>query len=144
MSPAGLDLLKRSEGCVLTCYADPIGVPTIGYGHILNMTPADIGRTRITEAEAEDLLRESDLPRYEAAVERMVRVPMTQGHFDALVDFAFNLGIGALANSTLLRLFNAGDTDGASKQFGRWVHAGAGILPGLVTRREAERKLFLS
>lgn len=144
MSPAGLDLLKRSEGCILTCYADPVGVPTIGYGHTLTVVKADIGRKTISSDEAERLLVEDDLPRYEAAVQALVHVPMTQGQFDALVDFAYNLGCAALANSTLLRLFNAGDTDGASKQFGRWVHAGAGILPGLVTRREAERLLFLS
>lgn len=73
---------------------------------------------------------------------RNVKVPLSQGQFDALTSFTFNLGAGALASSTLLKKLNAGDCAGAQKEFGRWVHAGGEVLQGLVRRRAAEAKLF--
>lgn len=143
-SAAGIALIKESEALRLTAYFDSEGVPTIGWGHTLNVVKADVGVKTITEAEAETLFLVDDLPRYEAAVNVVVKVPINQGQYDALVDFAFNLGGGALANSTLLRKLNRGDTEGAAQEFARWVHGvGGDILPGLVTRRAAERALFL-
>lgn len=99
-----------------------------------------MGQT-ITQQQADDYLRR-DVRQFERAVARQVRVPLTQGQFDALVSFAFNLGEGALAQSTLLRLLNAGDYAGAAAQFDRWNKAGGRVLPGLVRRRAAERALF--
>jgi hypothetical protein len=95
----------------------------------------------ITKEEAEKLLRK-DVARFEDAVNSLVKVSLNQGQFDALVSFAFNLGSGALAESTLLRLLNAGDYEGAAAQFDRWVKAGAVTLEGLVRRRNAEEALF--
>lgn len=104
ISQAGLDLIKRSEGFRAETYLDVAGYPTIGYGHKLKAGEQyDHG---ITEATATVML-EQDIQGAEAAVGRLVHVAMTQGQFDALVDFVFNLGSGALAGSTLLKDLNA-------------------------------------
>lgn len=137
ISKAGLDLIKQFEGLYLNAYRCPAGVPTIGYGHTAGVA---MGQT-ITQQQADDYLRR-DVRQLERAVARLVTVPLTQGQFDALVSFAFNLGEGALAQSTLLRLLNAGDYAGAAAQFDRWNKAGGRVLPGLVRRRAAERALF--
>jgi lysozyme len=137
-SSAGLALTKSFEGLRLTAYQDAGGVWTIGYGH----TGPDVkpGQT-ITEAEATELLL-ADLQTAVRCVNGAVRVPLTQGQFDALVDFAYNAGRGNLLHSTLLRSVNAGDFAGAEAQFGLWVHAGGKVEPGLVRRRAAEAALF--
>lgn len=137
ISKAGLDLIKQFEGLYLKAYRCPAGVPTIGYGHTAGVA---MGQT-ITQQQADDYLRR-DVRQFERAVARLVTVPLTQGQFDALVSFAFNIGDGALAQSTLLRLLNAGDYAGAAAQFDRWNKAGGRVLPGLVRRRAAERALF--
>ena len=139
ISKAGLDLIKQFEGLYLKAYRCPAGVPTIGYGHTAGVA---MGQT-ITQQQADDYLRR-DVRQFERAVARLATVPLTQGQFDALVSFAFNLGEGALAQSTLLRLLNAGDYAGAAAQFDRWNKAGGRVLPGLVRRRAAERALFES
>ncbi|ARS54313.1 lysozyme [Kushneria konosiri] len=138
-SQNGLDLIKASEGLELTAYRDSVGVPTIGYGHTLNVKMGDV----ITASRAESLLQ-SDLRRFEAAVNRMVVVEINQNQFDALVSLCFNVGNAAIKSSTLLRLLNAGDYLGAADQFPRWVYAGGVKLNGLVKRRAAERDLFLA
>ena len=137
ISKAGLDLIKQFEGLYLNAYRCPAGVPTIGYGHTAGVA---MGQT-ITQQQADDYLRR-DVRQFERAVARQVSVPLTQGQFDALVSFAFNLGEGALAQSTLLRLLNAGDYSGTAAQFDRWVYASGKKLSGLVKRRAAERALF--
>ena len=141
-SDAGIALIKEFEGCELVCYADAVKVPTIGYGHTLGLMRSDVGVKTITQDEAERLLRQDDLPRYEAGVSAVVKVPLDQHQFDALVSFAYNLGVGALAGSTLLRKLNAKDYGGAAAKFPRWVRAGNQVLPGLVRRRAAEQALF--
>ena len=137
ISKVGLDLIKQFEGLYLNSYRCPAGIPTIGYGHTAGVA---MGQT-ITQQQADDYLRR-DVRQFERAVSRQVTVPLTQGQFDALVSFAFNLGEGALAQSTLLRLLNAGDYAGAAAQFDRWNKAAGRVLPGLVRRRAAERALF--
>lgn len=97
----------------------------------------------ITEQQAEVLLSK-DLTLFEKGVTSLVKVPLTQGQFDALVSFAFNLGLGRLAKSTLLRKVNAGDHAGAAQEFGKWVFAAGNRLRGLVLRREAEALLYAS
>lgn len=136
-SPACVALVKVSEGCRLTAYRDSVGVWTIGYGHTRGVRQ---GQT-ITQDEAEALLLD-DLDLAAAQVRGMVTVPLTQGQFDALCDFVFNLGAGRLRDSTLLRLLNQGRYGEAAVQFKFWVMAGGKPLPGLVTRRAAERALF--
>jgi lysozyme len=135
----GLELIKSSEGCVLYTYDDGVGIPTIGYGHTKGVT---WGQT-ITQSEAEELLKQ-DLYYFEKEVTRLVTVPLTDNQFSALVSFAFNVGTGAFAESTLLRFLNDGDYIGASEQFGRWVNGGGKEMAGLVFRRSLERELFLT
>ena len=138
VSDAGLRLVKDCEGCRLTPYRDSVGVWTDGYGNTHGVIP---GGPPIGQAKADaDLMR--NLSGAEADVARLATVALTQGQFDALVSFVFNLGAGALAGSTLLRKLNAGDAAGAAAEFGKWVHAGSEVLPGLVTRRAKERALF--
>ncbi len=133
----GLDLIKSFEGLRLKAYQDSVGVWTIGYGHTGGVKP---GQT-ITKAQAEAFLK-SDTGWAQDAVRKSVKVPLTQGQFDALTSFTFNLGAGALKSSTLLKKLNAKDYAGAQKEFGKWVHAGGQVLQGLVRRRAAEAAMF--
>lgn len=137
LSQNGLDLIKGFEGLRLSAYQDSAGVWTIGYGHTGNVRPGD----RITQAQAEALLQK-DTAWAQQAVRDQVKVPLSQGQFDALTSFTFNLGAGALEKSTLLKKLNAGDYAGAQAEFGKWVHAGGQVLQGLVRRRAAEADLF--
>jgi lysozyme len=139
MSPsdACIALVKASEGCRLTAYRDPASILTIGYGSTGGIHQ---GQT-ITQEQADAMLLD-DLEDAAQQVSRLVTVPLTQGQFDSLVDFCFNLGAGRFRDSTLLRLLNQGNYQGASAQFGFWVLSGGEPLPGLVKRRAAERALF--
>lgn len=145
-SDAGIAAIKAHEGLRLEAYKDPgsaTGLPiTIGHGSTRRMdgSPWILG-DRITEAEAEALLRR-DLEASERAVAELVTVPLNQAQFDALVSFVFNVGAGAFKSSTMLRLLNAGDYQGAAAQFGRWVYNDGQVLAGLERRRAAERALF--
>ena len=139
ISDAGLKLIMDSEGLRLKAYQDSVGVWTIGYGHTKGVAEG----LEINEADARDLLLE-DVKSSEDCVTDNVQVALTQGQYDALVSFVFNLGCGAFHGSTLLHELNAGNYKAAAEQFGRWVHAGSEVLPGLVTRRANEKALFLS
>jgi lysozyme len=139
LSAAGLELLKRSEGFRGRTYLDVAGYPTIGYGHRL-LHPESFS-SGIDEAQAAEILA-SDVRDAEQAVERLVKVQLNQGQFDALVDFVFNLGQGRLANSTLLADLNASKYDAAGAQLLRWDHAGAQENAGLKARRQAEFELW--
>jgi lysozyme len=134
----GLALTEQYEGCRLTAYQDQVGVWTVGYGH----TGADVtpGLT-ITQAEAEALLAK-DVLAAARCVNTMVKLRLTQGEFDALVDFVFNLGPGNFLRSTLLTALNAGDLARAAAQFECWDRAGGVIVAGLLRRRQAELGLF--
>jgi lysozyme len=138
-SAAGLELLKQSEGFRSHSYIDVAGFPTIGYGHRLR--PSENFSNGIQEAQAAEILS-NDVRGAEEAVTRLVKVPMAQGQFDALVDFVFNLGQGKLASSTLLKELNAGKYDAASEQLLCWDHAGAREIASLKARREAEYRLW--
>ena len=137
LSSKGLQLIKEFEGLRLTSYFCAANVLTIGYGSTGSHVKP--GMT-ITENEAEKLLQK-DLVRFEDSVNTLVKVPLTQGQYDALVSFAFNCGTSAFAESTLLRLVSSGDHKGAAEQFKRWTNKG---LAGLIRRRKAEETLFLS
>lgn len=140
ISQKGLDLVKSFEGLRLKAYYDSIGVLTIGFG---STGPHVKSGMMITAEQAEDLLRD-DVSRFEACVSKQVTVPLSQNQFDALVSFAFNLGCGNLASSTLLKKLNTKDYAGASLEFPKWNRAGGRVLTGLTRRREAEKALFLS
>ena len=139
LNQAGLDLIESFEGLRLTAYEDGTGVLTIGFGHTGGVTPGET----ITQEQAEEFLK-SDVAGAETSVENLVEVDLTPNQFAALVSFTFNLGGGALAGSTLLALVNSKEFDAAAQQFGRWVYADGQELEGLVRRRAAEAKLFLT
>jgi len=136
-SEKGFELIKHFEGLRLHAYQCSAHVWTIGYGHTAGVQPGD----NIIAEQADAFLRQ-DITESERNVGRYVTAPLTQGQFDALVSFVFNLGAGNLHSSTLLKKLNAGDYSGAAEEFPRWVNAGGKKLPGLVQRREAEKALF--
>lgn len=139
VSNNGINLVKRFEGLELKAYRDSVGILTIGYGHTHAVKAGDV----ITGEQADVFLRE-DLQVAELTINTNVKVKLTQGQFDALVSFVFNLGSGNFVKSTLIRKLNAGDYAGAANEFGKWVNAGGKKLPGLVKRRAAEREVFLT
>lgn len=134
-----VDLVARFEGYAAEPYVCPAGKQTIGYGHV--MRPGEVFELPLAEPDARALLR-TDLAKFAAGVAKLVTRTLEPHQFDALVSFAFNVGIGALATSTLLKKVNAGDHAGAAAEFGRWVHGGGQVLPGLVARRQAEADLY--
>ncbi|HEY9880348.1 MAG TPA: lysozyme [Leptolyngbyaceae cyanobacterium] len=144
INAAGLEIIKHFEGVRLKAYQDSVGVWTIGYGHTSMAGPPNVtpGLT-ISSAEAENILKR-DLGVFEKGVDAAVTVTPNSDQFSALVSFAFNVGLGNLRSSTLLKKFNAGDARGAAEEFLRWSYAGGKQLPGLLRRRNAERALFLS
>lgn len=136
-SKDALSLVEKFEGCELEAYQDSGGVWTIGYGHTHNVFKG----MKITLEEAEQFAAD-DLEVAEIFVNRIVTVQLTQGEFDALVDFAFNLGPVALQKSTLLELINKGEYLLAADQFERWDRCGGKVLAGLLRRRCAEAAIF--
>lgn len=141
ISQAGVDFLKKEEGLRLDKYLDSAGHETIGYGH--KIVPPEFFPMRITEATAETLLRR-DLQRFESAIHSLVKVPITQNMYDALVSWAYNVGEGeeGAAGSTLIKKLNKRDYQGAADELLRWKFAGG--EPILLERRKRERKVFLA
>lgn len=138
ISQGGIDLVKSFELCRLHAFKPtPNDVWTIGWGRTRGVKEGDF----CTQEQADQWLLE-DLGDAENCVNKLVTVPMTQGEFDALVSFAYNLGCMALRGSTLLRKLNASDYDGAAEEFKKWNHQGKEVLAGLTKRRTAEQELF--
>jgi lysozyme len=137
----GIALIKRFEGFKLHIYPDAAGLPTIGYGHLLKAGEAELFKNGITEAAAEALLIK-DVLVAEKAVLRLITVELTNGQFDALVSFAFNLGGGALQRSTLRRKVNREEHQDVPAEFLKWVWAGGKKMKGLIRRRTAEAQLY--
>jgi len=137
----GIDLIKHFESLFLKAYQDAVGVWTIGWGHTgLKHNDGTVckGRT-ITEDEATELLRH-DLRSFAERVTKLVKVPLNDDQFSALVSFDFNTG--SLHKSTLLKLLNKGDYAGAAAEFPKWNKAGGQVLRGLTRRRKSEQNLF--
>lgn len=139
-SERGLEFIAEHEGLSLVAYPDPAtgGDPwTIGHGRAHGVKPGDT----CTAEQALEWLRE-DVREAEQAIERLVKVDLTQSQFDALVSFVFNLGAGNFGSSTLLKMLNAGNFEGAEGQFQRWDKAAGRVMAGLTKRRHAEAALF--
>ncbi len=137
----GIQSLKELEGFRAKAYKDTGGVWTIGYGTIKWLgKPVEAGQT-ITDKEAV-LALQADLAWAQTAVNQLVRVPLKQHMFDALVSFVYNIGETAFSKSTLLRLLNEGKYDQAANEFKRWNQDNGKIIPGLVSRRKVEESLF--
>lgn len=137
----GLELIKKYEGFSEKPYRCPGGKWTIGYGHVI-LYHEKKSLTKVTKKQAEELLK-NDVKIAEQCVDRFVSVPLDGDQFSALVSFVYNLGGGNFHRSTLRRLLNMCNYDGAAKEFPRWNRAGGRVLRGLTKRRLDEQKLFL-
>jgi len=151
-----IHMIMHHEGVRSKPYQCPALLWTVGVGHVIDPTharvpvaerkalPIPAGWDRVlSNDEIMDILKK-DLNRFEQGVERLIKVPLTQGQFDALVSFSFNVGLGNLQNSTLRMKVNREDFESASEQFLVWTKAGGKVLKGLVTRRTDEQALFVS
>jgi len=136
-SESGVVFIEGMEGLRLNAYQDRVGVWTNGYGNTHGVVPG----STITAAQAQsDLL--SNIAGSEYVINTVVKVPLTQNQFDALVDFVFNLGSGNFQSSTLLRLLNQGNYAQAANEFPKWNHAGGVVVDGLTKRRLGEQAMF--
>ena len=145
MTAEGLDLIKHYEGFSSAPYKCPAGYWTVAYGAIwgIHGTRVDEDHPDVSKEQGNQLLRR-DVGRSEKAVLRLIKVPLSDGQFDSLCSFVFNLGSGALQSSTLRRRLNRGAYEEAANEFPRWVFAGGRKLKGLIRRRKDERRMFLS
>lgn len=139
-----IKMIKHHEGVRLKPYRDPIGLYTVGVGHLIGdgkSLPVEWFRT-LTMDEVDELLKK-DLAKFERGVLRLCPNHLTQSRFDALVSFAFNVGLGNLQSSTLRQKHNRGDILGAAKEFLKWNKAGGKVFRGLTVRRQDESSLYL-
>lgn len=138
-------MIKHHEGVRLRPYKCPAGLWTVGVGHLIGdgKSLPDSWNRSFTQEEVDAILA-ADLVRFERGVLRLCPTALTQGQFDALVSFSFNVGLGALQRSTLRMKTNRGDKTGAAKEFMKWTKGGGKVLPGLVKRRKDEAALYLS
>jgi lysozyme len=156
VSPKAVEMIKHHEGVRFKPYQCPAKLWTIGVGHVLYpnqikillaergayaLHPED-SRT-FTKEEVDGILR-ADLDRFERGVERFCPVPLTQGMFDGLVSFSFNVGLGTLQRSTLRQKLLRGDKEGAAEELLKYCMGGGKVLRGLQNRRIDERALFLN
>jgi lysozyme len=156
VSKDAIEGIKKDEGVRLRPYRCPALLWTVGVGHVINPNHIRVklderkglsipdGWDRVLSmAEVDDILAK-DLATFERGVLRLCPEGLTQGRFDALVSFSFNVGLGNLQRSTIRMKHNRGDFDGAADGFMAWTKAGGKELPGLVKRRKHERDLYLS
>ena len=156
VSPQAIKVIKHHEGVRQTPYRCPARLWTVCVGHVLYpeqgklkiedrdaypLRPEDNRKFSVDEVDA---ILAADLQRFERGVEKFVTVPLTQGQFDALVSFSFNVGLGTLQRSTLRAKINRGDKDGAADELLKYCMAGGKILKGLQNRRIDERAMFLT
>jgi len=145
INKATIDLVKAFEGCKLTAYRDPVGIWTIGYGTTaragLGIIPT--GGMTITQAEADQLLADG-LNKFADQIRPMITAGINDNQFGACVSLAYNIGAHGFSTSSALKHINAGDYSKAADAILLWNKAGGKVLKGLVRRREAERKLFLT
>ena len=139
ISEQGKDFIKSFEGLRLKAYWDKDGkVWTIGWGHTRGVKQGMV----ITKAQAEQFLADDLAPIERHLTADLGEDGVLQCQFDALCSFCFNLGVGAYMKSTLRKYVKAGRDADADREFGKWVHAGGRVLPGLVRRRKAEAELY--
>jgi lysozyme len=146
LSQHGAGFIARFEGCVLHMYNDPTRNATIGVGHLIHLGPINGReplefRRGIIRKRALELLQD-DAGKAARSVRRLIKVPLNQQQFDALISFTFNCGEGALASSTLRKRLNRREYAAVPSELNKWVLSGGKRLPGLVRRRKAEGALF--
>jgi lysozyme len=137
----GLRFIKGFEGFSSTIYLDAAGLQTIGYGHLILPHEKSSFKNGLSELDAESLLKQ-DLAVAEKAVARLIKVPLNNCQFDALISFTFNVGAAALQRSTLRRKVNRQEHEQVPAEFLCWVYADGRKIPGLIRRRAAEAELY--
>src|SRR5574344_5424 len=139
-----INMIKMFEGFRAKPYKCPAGVPTIGYGSTFysNGKKVTLKDKLITEQDATNLLT-TVVTNFSSGVSKLLKIQVTQNQFDALVDFAYNVGIGNLKSSTLLKKVNAKNFSGAALEFIKWNKADGKVLPELTKRRTPEKDLFI-
>ena len=142
-SQNGINLISSFEGCELKAYLCPAKVWTIGFGTTVYPNGVKVKKGDSCTLEQAKQFKAHDLKRFEKTVNDLVKVPLTQNQFDALVSLTYNIGTGAFEKSTLLKKLNAGDYQGAADQFTVWNKGGGKVLQGLVNRRAKEKEVFL-
>lgn len=145
VNKAGLDLIKDFEGVRFRVYADPIGLPTVGIGHLV-LPEDNLHIGNVISMEQVDRFLQQDLRKAEDAISRYVTVPLNENHYASLTALIFNIGETNFHRSSLLRYLNAGNYTAAADSFKSWskarVKGKLTELPGLVKRRAAEKALF--
>jgi lysozyme len=151
-----IEMIKHDEGVVMRPYQCPALLWTVGVGHVIDPMHARVkladrkalpipeGWNRVLSMDEVNDILKKDLNRFEAGVMRLCPKTTKQSHFDALVSFAFNVGLGNLQNSTLRMKHNREDFDGAAEEFLKWNKAGGKVLKGLDKRRKGEKALYES
>ena len=134
----GLDLIKHFESFRSEPYICAGGYLSVGYGHVIKPNEVFL---EVTEAEAEALLL-ADVAIAERSVLRLIRIPLEDNRFDALVSFTFNVGGGGFQRSTLRQKVNREEHEEVPDEFRKWVYAGGRKLKGLIKRRELEASLY--
>lgn len=142
VSAKGIDLICSFEGLRLTAYDDGVGVWTIGFGTIKYPNGVRVKRGDTCTLEQAKSYMKYDLIEFEHTVNSLVKVPLNQNQFDALVSLTYNIGSGAFKSSTLLKKLNLSDYKGAADQFDVWVNAGGKRMQGLANRRAKEKEFF--
>ncbi|MGV5004808.1 lysozyme [Acinetobacter variabilis] len=143
VSPNGVDLICNFEGLRLKAYDDGVGVWTIGFGTTKYPSGIRVKKGDTCTLDQAKAYMQNDLKAFEQTVNSVVKVPVNQNQFDALVSLAYNIGSTAFKNSTLVKRLNEGNYKSAANQFDVWVNAGGKRMQGLVNRRAAEKALFL-
>ena len=156
VSPKAIAVIKHHEGVRQKPYQCPARLWTVGVGHVLypdqakiplaarDAYPLRLNDNRVFSQEEVDGILRADLARFERGVSQYITVPLSQGMFDGLVSFSFNVGLGTLQRSTLRAKLNRGDKEGAAEELLKYCMAGGKILKGLQNRRIDERAMFLS
>ena len=144
ISNKGLELIKEFEGFSANAYLCPAKIPTIGYGNTFweDGRKVRIGE-QISKSKALELLEFVANKDFADKIFPLIKVQINQNQFDAMVSLAYNIGVGAFSNSTLLKRVNAKDFIGASNEFLKWDKSGGKPLSGLTRRRQREKELFL-
>lgn len=152
ISEKGIELIKLWEGFKPQIYKDVVGLLTIGVGHLVTTSEKTQGYVfvegtklpldRSWTSEEVNLVLKKDLSRFVDSINKLVKVPLTQNQFDALVSFSFNVGVGNFSNSTLLKVINQGKLNLVQSELRKWVKAGGKTVQGLVNRRNNEIKLW--
>lgn len=141
LNKQSLNLIKGSEGFKPCVYKDPIGLPTIGYGHLIKPGDGFTPSTCITRNAAIDLLK-VDVSSASQCIDRNVKVPLNPNEHGALTSWAYNVGCKNVESSTLIKELNSGNKNAVSTELNKWTKAGGKELPGLINRRQEECKLF--